>query len=418
MIPEENLVPDEAHAVGESVVATATVPPDSFVSATEQSDDLGSMRFPQALALFLEMRKPFLHPRTYRDYTYCSKWLNQYFGNFLPSDITGMHIRKYQIARKERCGPHMINHEGSLLQQLLKQCGMWERVGLGYQPLPLPKEGPGRAITEEEEHRLLRAGASNPQWISAYLFALISLNTTMGPGEIMKLRRKDIDLEKKTVSINPDGAKNTNRIRSIELNEIAFGACTEALAVAEKRGSILPEHYVFPYRHRRTHQYHPDRPCESFRKQWEKMLAFAGIEKLRMYDLRHTAITRLCEDPNVSEEVIESIAGHITHQMKKRYCHVRVEARRAALAGLVPARLDRSQMPSATPNGTQNGPAKTGKPMTNEHVLALVEAQLPAKIIVAKIERAPAAYDTAPETLKMLKQWGVPDAAILAMVKA
>jgi integrase len=118
----------------------------------------------------------------------------------------------------------------------------------------------------------------------------------------MKLRRKDIDLEKKTVSINPEGAKNTNRIRSIELNEIAFRACTEALAVAEKKGSILPEHYVFPWRHNRTHKYHPDRPCGSFRAPWEKMLAFAGIEKLRMYDLRHSAITRLCEDPNVVQK--------------------------------------------------------------------------------------------------------------------
>ena len=56
--------------------------------------------------------------------------------------------------------------------------------------------------------------------------------------------------------------------------------------------------------------------------------------------------------------------------------------------------------------------------MTNEQVLALVEAQLPEKVIVARIERAPAAYDTSPETLKQLKQWGVPDAVIPAMVKA
>lgn len=395
-------------------MATPTVTP--FANLSPESDDLGSMPFTQALNLFLEMRKPFLHPRTVRDYHYCSKYLNQHFGHLRPNDITAMHIRKYQIARKERCGPHMINHEGSLLQQLLKQCGTWERVGLGYQPLPLPRVGPGRAITDEEEQKLFRAGASNPQWVSAYLFALISLNTTMGPGEIKKLRRKDIDLEKKTVTINPEGAKNPNRIRTIELNEIALGACKEALAVAEKKGSILPEHYVFPWRHKSTHKFHPDRPCESFRSQWEQMLDFAGIKNLRLYDLRHTAITRLCEDPNVSEEVIESIAGHITHQMKKRYCHVRVEARRAALAGLVPARLDRSHTPGNSNNG--NGPPKTGKPMTNEQVLALMEAQLPAKVIVAKIERAPGAFDTSPETLKALKQWGVPDAVILAMVKA
>jgi integrase len=395
----------------------STFPVSDFPAAAAVESDLGSMPFREALALFLQMRKPFLHPRTVRDYEYCSKWLNQHFGNLRPIDITGMHIRRYQIARKERCGPHMINHETSLLQQLLKSCGAWERVGLGFQPLPLPKESPGRAISEEEEHRLLRAGASNPQCISAYLFALISLNTTMGPGEVMSLRRKDIDLEKKTVSVNPAAAKNAGRRRTVELNDLALAACKELLDVAAKRGSILPEHYAFPYRHNRTHKYHPERHCNGFRKAWEVMLACAGIEKLRMYDLRHTAITRLCESPEASEETIESIAGHLTHQMKKRYSHVRTEARRAALAGLVPMRLDRSHIPSATTNA-QSGPPKTGKPMTNEHVLALVEAKLPAKVIVAKIERAPADFDTVPETLKQLKQCGVPDAVILAMVKA
>ena len=36
-----------------------------------------------------------------------------------------------------------------------------------------------------------------------------------------------------------------------------------------------------------------------FKTAWEKLLSFAGIEKLRMYDLGHTSIRRLCEDPNV-----------------------------------------------------------------------------------------------------------------------
>ena len=74
--------------------------------------------------------------------------------------------------------------------------------------------------------------------------------------------------------------------------------------------------------------------------------------------------------------------------MKKRYSHVRVEARRAALAGLVPERLDPSHVPG-NGNGKSNGPQKTGKPLTNENVLSLVEAGLPAKVVIAKIQRAP-----------------------------
>ena len=136
-----------------------------------------------------------------------------------------------------------------------------------------------------------------------------------------------------------------------------------------------------------------------------------------MYDLRHTAITRLCENPNNAEEVIESIAGHITHEMKKRYSHVRVEARRAALAGLVPERLDKAY---PIPGGTNNssGPARTGKPLSNQDVLGMVEAGLPPKVLVAKIDRSPGNFDTSPDVLKQLKAAGVHDSIILAMVRA
>jgi hypothetical protein len=65
-----------------------------------------------------------------------------------------------------------------------------------------------------------------------------------------------------------------------------------------------------------------------------------------------------------------------------------------------------------------NAQKKTGKPLANQDVLSMVEAGLPAKVVIAKIERAPATFDTSPETLKALKQWGVPDTVILAMVKA
>ena len=377
-------------------------------------DDLGSKPFREAIWEFLETRKPFIRPKTYHEYKLNAKTLIASFGNLQVREITSAQIRRHQLKRLQTCGASAINHECSLLQQLLKRCGTWERVGLGYQPLPRSKEGPGRAISEEEEQRLLRAGASNPNWEAVYFCALISLNTTMGPGEVMALRRKDIDLDKEVITVNHEGAKNPNRIRLLPLNEIAVRTCRELLDVAEKKGAILPDHYVFPFR-RRDNTLDPTRHCLSFKTAWLKLLNHAGIEKLRLYDLRHTAITRLCEKPDVSEEVIESIAGHVTHQMKKRYCHIRVEARRAALAGLVPERLDRAHTPG---NGGNSGPQKTGKPLTNEHVLSMIEAGLPAKVIVAKIERAPGNFDTEPETLKALKQANVPDAVIHAMVRA
>jgi hypothetical protein len=173
-----------------SSVRSQPLPIDAPEPECDAVDDLTTMTFRQACSSFLESRKPFLHPRTYRDYRYCVKWLAEFFGTKRLPEITADHIRKYQRFRSERCGPHMINHETSILQQMLRRIGTWERVGLGFQPLSLPKTGPGRCISDEEERRLIRAGASNPRWETVYMFALLSLNTTMGPGEVMHLRRK------------------------------------------------------------------------------------------------------------------------------------------------------------------------------------------------------------------------------------
>jgi hypothetical protein len=46
---------------------------------------------------------------------------------------------------------------------------------------------------------------------------------------------------------------------------------------------------------------------------------------------------------------------------------------------------------------------QTGKALTNQNVLDILEAGLPPKVLVAKIDRSPAAYDTSPDVLRQLK---------------
>jgi hypothetical protein len=48
----------------------------------------------------------------------------------------------------------------------------------------------------------------------------------------------------------------------------------------------------------------------------------------------YTAITKLLENPDVSEKTTEAIAGHVSHRMKKRYSHVRIEVRCAAIQAM------------------------------------------------------------------------------------
>lgn len=55
--------------------------------------------------------------------------------------------------------------------------------------------------------------------------------------------------------------------------------------------------------------------------------------------------------------------------------------------------------------------------MTNDEVVALSKAGLSADVIIAKIKSGPAKFDTSSDRLKDLKDAGLPDAVILAMVQ-
>ena len=58
-----------------------------------------------------------------------------------------------------------------------------------------------------------------------------------------------------------------------------------------------------------------------------------GIHRLsegRWHDNRHTLVTELAES-GAGDEVIMSIAGHVSRAMLSRYSHVRMEAKRHAL---------------------------------------------------------------------------------------
>jgi hypothetical protein len=51
-------------------------------------------------------------------------------------------IRLYQMERNKTAGASIINHECSVIQQMLKRIRKWAEVAPFYQPIPLPRESP------------------------------------------------------------------------------------------------------------------------------------------------------------------------------------------------------------------------------------------------------------------------------------
>lgn len=303
----------------------------------ERGDSLSQMLFPEAARTWLESRRPFLSPRTQVDYENYIETLSAFFGETRLSEIGGDHLRAYQNMRSSSAGGRKINQEVGVIQQLLKRISRWDCVAPDFQRMPVPKQSPGRALTDQEYARLFRIAASKPAWEMAYLFAAISVNTTAGPKECWTLRLQDINLQEGLIRIQPDGAMNPHRIRVIPLNPVAKAAIERALELAKSRGCTAPNHYLFPYRVQGNGIwgiYDPTKHCTTCNGAWRKLVVAAGLKGLRPYDLRHTAITDILQNPDVSEETAKAIAGHISDKILKTYSHIRISAKRNALDSL------------------------------------------------------------------------------------
>jgi integrase len=81
----------------------------------------------------------------------------------------------------------------------------------------------------------------------------------------------------------------------------------------------------------------PNKPQRDWKTAWKRMRKAIGMPTLRIYDLRHTCITRLLSNPDVSERVVIETVGHVNNNMLQRYSHQRLEDKAKALDTLAPA---------------------------------------------------------------------------------
>lgn len=295
---------------------------------------LTQLPFRSAAEAWLETRRGYLSDNTYTNYTVYIGTLGKHFSDFHLQEISADLIRAYQRQRMGEVIWSSVNKETSVLQQMLKRIGRWPEIAPDFQPLPPPKNADeiGRCISDEEESKFFRIALSNPAWSVAAWASLLSVNTTAGPGEMLHLRLRDLDVvDRMTVRIAPEGAKNRNvRVRVIPLNESALWAAKMFLARARHECHCAqPDHYLIPF-NTDAKDFDPTKPQGSYYKAFNAILAEAKMD-FRPYDFRHTAITRLLEDPNVPLEVARAIAGHISDRMIRRYFHGRLTAARSAV---------------------------------------------------------------------------------------
>jgi len=301
---------------------------------------LAALNFREASKIWFDSHVQHVGAGTVRHYTNCILRLSGFFGELKLAEIHIGHFEQYQQARTRgteglrRAGPSLVNHELNTLSQILARANLWAPLAPHYRPLRLPRPKVGCALASEDEEKLFRIAASNPRWKVAYCCAILTANTTAGPNEIRHLRRGDVDTDPPAIRIS-EGVKNEYRRRTIPLNEPAAWALRQLLARARAQGSVDPEHYLLPHRALNGQKgFDPLRPISSWRGSWDKLRRAAGMPSLRMYDLRHHAITRLLEDEEVSERTVIELAGHVSRAMLERYSHIRMRTKKEAVDAL------------------------------------------------------------------------------------
>jgi integrase len=171
-----------------------------------------------------------------------------------------------------------------------------------------------RVLSWEEEAAYLAAASP-----TLHDVATLILETGMRPGEVFRLRPTDVDLKMGFARI-PFGKTPFAR-RTIPLT-------CRAQEVLARRISSATSEWLFPT------ATDPSRPLASVADAHEAALRRSGIEPpFRLYDLRHTALTRMAM-AGVDLPTLRELAGHASIQMTMRYVHPTPEHKRAAMEKL------------------------------------------------------------------------------------
>ena len=272
-------------------------------------------------------------PSTERSYKLAIAHLKTDFGKQLLCDISGQDLAAYQTKRKrEEVSNRTVNLEVGVLRSILRRNRMWEAISADVDFLK-ENPSPGRALTAEEETRLLGA-AKKSRCRSLYPVVMLAINTGMRASEIRGLKWAQVDFLANSLTVGKSKtAAGTGRL--IPLN-------TRAVALLDAWRRLFPgaepEHFVFPHekyglagndRKQCAHEIIPTEPMHRWKVAWESARKAANV-CCRFHDLRHTFISRLAES-QASDSTVMALAGHVSRAMMERYSHIRLEAKRKAV---------------------------------------------------------------------------------------
>jgi len=193
-------------------------------------------------------------------------------------------------------------------------------IGLLQNPVALvrkPKapQGRDRRITKAEQGLLLAECSkhSNPM---LYWIVVLAIETGMRRGEIVSLRHRQINLQRRVVHL-PETKNGSTRY--VPLTKTAVKVLEEAI-----KHPVRPENTDLIFWGEACDKVTGYRKPYDFTEAWEQARKNANLSDLRFHDLRHEAVSRLVE-AGLGDQEVAAISGHKSMQMLRRYTHLRAE---------------------------------------------------------------------------------------------
>lgn len=195
-------------------------------------------------------------------------------------------------------------------------------------PRPVKKE---RFLSVDEIGRLLKVvnemeaeGSLLPQFANVIRLLLL---TGCRKQEILRLMWTEVDIERALITLPP--ARSKTGARTVALSPPAL-AVLSSLA--------RPGAAVF------SSPRDPDKPIEGLQSAWERVRARAGLEDVRIHDLRHT-FASLAVGRGASLLLVARALGHAQASTTERYSHFSDDPRRRLAEDVGQAIVEAMQKP-------------------------------------------------------------------------
>lgn len=211
-----------------------------------------------------------------------------------------------------------INRELAVLSHLLNKAVEWGWIKARPAVIKRYPEDQGRItyLTVEQAKNLVEC-AKQDQNIQIYPFIVIGLETAMRKMEILRIRKENVDLQRRMIFVPQ--AKAGSKEQPITQHLVEF---------LEAHMAMLPEGtpWLFPSIAAK------DGHTTDVRKAFRRVVAAAGLnpDEVVRHTLRHTAITHLIQ-AGVDLPTVKRISGHKTLIMVERYAHQNGEHIQAAM---------------------------------------------------------------------------------------